>query len=349
MIFVPRLLFRFVEIDVLMVGHAFEHRHHAGAAGALLAGGRQVDIGLAQHFEDGLARRDGAASGTERASATSKLELSSMIVVFLKYSKCTASPGQPCSAAMRRAASSMRTRAAQIEMHAGTVGRQQRGERFARCPRGAESEMRDQRVLQPVEPIAERRDGRSPARNSAARAAARNDAGACAMASSGVMPMPPAISSGPGRVAAQRKIVARLGDGKHVALAHRVMHADRAALEIRLALDADDVAAGLARAIGDRILADLAVRHVHVDMGARLEGRQQALDRLSSKPAMPCAACHLRATSTRRPALRPCARNSRHRGELGRNPLVDRFDRRRRGFRRSLRSTRSRSADRRSL
>ena len=42
----------------------------------------------------------------------------------------------------------------------------------------------------------------------------------------------------------------------------------------RLALDADHIAAAFAGPVGQRILADLAVWHVYVDMSAGLKARQ---------------------------------------------------------------------------
>src|ERR1700676_5440392 len=83
----------------------------------------------------------------------------------------------------------------------------------------------------------------------------------------------------PNGVAAQREVVARLRNRQHVALPDHVMQALRAAARRGLALDADDVARALAGPVGDRILPDLAVRQMHVDMRAGLKGRQMAAQR----------------------------------------------------------------------
>src|SRR5690606_11661823 len=66
----------------------------------------------------------------------------------------------------------------------------------------------------------------------------------------------------------------RLADPELRALADLAVHGARPASAVLLALDAEHVAAAVGRIVDQRILPAESRQRKHVDMGARLEGRQ---------------------------------------------------------------------------
>ena len=89
-------------------------------------------------------------------------------------------------------------------------------------------------------------------------------------------------------VPAQRERVARGRDGQHIADPHHLVQAGRGPAGVGLALDADDIAVGLARRVDQRIGPHQPVGQVDVQMRPGLEARQVARQGFQLEPGHLC-------------------------------------------------------------